>query len=103
MNQMPRLNPDGSPRDSAFKRWTGFLAIMIIGGIVVGGAMAIFAYAVADDGTVHNGRRDATPVSDQQWVDLMQRVRRNGLIGFGIGAALASGYVVKCLLRDEDP
>jgi hypothetical protein len=103
MQPIQRLNDDGTPRDSAFKRWTSFMVIMTIVGIAVAGVVAWLTYSTSADGRDRYGRRDATPISDQQWEEVMHQVRRNALIGFGFGAALGSIYVVKCLVRDEDP
>jgi hypothetical protein len=101
----PADNDPDEPRVNPVMRWANFLVIILALGLVVGGMAAWWTYSSAAHGPgsrLTHQLSDKT-LSDQQWHETVQDIRRNFLVGFCLGGAIGVSYAIKCLVRGVDP
>ncbi|MBI5771277.1 MAG: hypothetical protein HZA93_26115 [Verrucomicrobia bacterium] len=79
------------PRDSALLRWLKFAAILIVLPVIFGVGLAVEEYFRVED--------DEAPLVMQSDAWLMVRFK----IGAAVGTAVGLAYVVRCILKKEDP
>lgn len=87
-------------RDSPYKRWSGFAAIIIITSLAFGVGLALEDYYLEMSGEHFYTRAAARDRIKHETIDSL---KFRFYIGAGIGAFLGVAYSAKCLIKDIDP
>ena len=113
----PDIDPDASTdapasRDTFWLRWAKFISVIGVCAIALGGLFSISIHVVAAYSAVRNtvngpyshpiggtGRRDI----ENSAADTPYAFKKRFLIGAGLGGLIGLGYVIRCLVKDEDP
>src|SRR5215472_16425765 len=96
----PSKNDPDEPRPPTWLKWMEFAAIIIGPAIVFGLAFAFGDY-IAQFSTHDYYHQHLAEKSVQH--DTMTAFKWRFIIGAGVGAALGSIYVVRCIIRKVDP
>ena len=96
----PSANDPDEPRDPAWLRWSKFASLMFIAALVFG-----LAFGFEDYLEQYSARNDYERTRAEKRVehDSMDQMKFRIYLGAGIGAAIGSIYVVRCLIRKVDP
>jgi hypothetical protein len=99
-------------RDTVVLRWVKFVSIIIAAAVLLGGLFGISIHVVAlysaarwtvGDPYSHHIRGAAKADVDRSNNDTMHALKIRFMIGSVLGASCGLVYVVRCLIRDEDP
>lgn len=96
----PSKNDPDEPRPPAWLRWVEFGALIVGPAIVFGLAFA-FGDFIAQFSAHHHYQQELAAQRVQH--DTMGAFKWRFIIGAGIGAALGTVYVVRCIVRKVDP
>jgi hypothetical protein len=99
-------------RDTLWLRWAKFASIIIVAAVLLGGLFSISIHVVALYSAAQNTVND--PYSHHIGGAAGQDIERSSadtpyafkirfLIGAGLGGLIGLGYVIRCLVKDEDP
>ena len=101
-----------APRDTLLLRWAKFISVIGVCAIALGGLFSISIHVVAAHAAVTNavngpyshpiggsGRRDI----ENSAADTPYAFKKRFLIGAGLGGIIGLLYVIRCLVKDEDP
>jgi len=101
-----------APRDSVWTRWTKFIGIIGVLAVLAGILFAISIHVVALYSAAeynlkkpdsHYYRGSAKYSVEQSNADTKHAFKVRFIMGSGVGAVIGLIYVVRCLVRDEDP
>ena len=101
-----------SPRDSVFMRWLKFAAIIVVLALLTGGFFGISIYVGAVRSSArfdldHSARYHISGNAQHNLAvaesDTGQAFKQRFYVGSFIGGAVGVFYVIRCLVRREDP
>ena len=95
------------PRDSTGMRWAKFVAIVVVAGVLMGMLFGFSVHVVAWNTYLHSGRIHTTRVEERKMQPAAEDTRHEFALRFLAGGCLGGliglGYVIRCLVKDEDP
>ena len=91
-------DPD-EPRVSFARRWAGFLSWLIIPAVIGGVGFALGDYVTQSTGERHDRHEAAERIKR----DTYEAMRNRFILGACVGGGLGAIYVIRCLIRKEDP
>ena len=100
------------PRDTALLRWAKFLSIIVVLAVLVGGLFGISIHVVALHSAAkftldHPNRYRLSGAAkydvDRSAADTKQAFKQRFIIGSSIGGVIGLVYVIRCLVKNEDP
>ena len=94
-------------RDSLGMRWAKFVAIMVVAGVLLGLLAGFSIHVVAWNTYVHLKHIHASRAEERVMQPAADDTRHEFAIRFLAGGCLGGliglGYVIRCLVKDEDP
>jgi len=95
------------PRDSLGMRWAKFVALTVVAGVLMGLLFGFSVHVVAWNTYLHSGRIHTTRVEERKMQpaagDTRHEFALRFLAGGCLGGLIGLGYVIRCLVKDEDP
>jgi hypothetical protein len=102
-----------SLRDSVILRWAKFVSIVVVSALLMGGLFVISIHVVAlysaTKFAMQEPYRNSTPIGASRHdievsrSDTPKAMQQRFYIGSVVGGAVGIFYVIRCLVRREDP
>jgi hypothetical protein len=107
-NESPDEIEDTEPRDSVLLRWAKFVSIIVVLAVILGSLFGFSIHVVAWH-TYLSSSNSTIPVGSEKHLlqqsanDTRHAFKQRFIIGSTIGGVLGLIYVIRCLVKDEDP
>jgi predicted MFS family arabinose efflux permease len=104
--------PEDEVRDSVWMRWVKFVSIIVLATVLLGSLFGVSIHVVAlfsaakwtmDSSSGYRMRGTTKTDVDRSNKDTMHSLKIRFMIGSILGASCGVVYVVRCLIRNEDP
>ena len=104
--------PEDDVRDTAGMRWVKFVSIIVVAAVLLGGLFGISIHVIAfvsaarwtmDSSSGYHLRGATKADIDRSNKDTLHAFKFRFMVGSVLGAGCGLAYVVRCLIRDEDP